>query len=49
MICADIFDELIGAGVRAGADLIVLQTFLDLEMMRIAVETVRKYNLHVNK
>lgn len=45
--CADIFDELIGAGVRAGADLIVLQTFLDLEMMRIAVETVKKYNLPI--
>lgn len=45
--CASIFDELIGAGVRAGAELIVLQTFLDLEMMRVAVEAVSKYDLPI--
>ena len=45
--CAEIYDEVIGAGVKAGADLVVLETFMDKEMMRIAATVAKKYDVPV--
>lgn len=45
--CRDIYDEMIGAGVEAGAELIVLETFLDLEMMKVAASAALEYNIPV--
>ncbi len=45
--CREIYREMIEAGVGAGADLILLQTFIDLEMMRIAAEEAVKTGLPV--
>ena len=45
--CAAIYDEMLDAGVGAGADIILIQTFMDLEMMRIATVEAEKYGLPV--
>ena len=45
--CAEIYDEMIDAGVGAGADIILIQTFMDLEMMRVATVEAKKYGLPV--
>ena len=42
--CAAIYDEMLRAGMGAGADIVMIQTFMDLEMMRIAAEQAKKYN-----
>lgn len=34
--CEEIYTEMLTAGIKAGADLIVLETFMDLEMIKIA-------------
>jgi len=43
----DIYEEQIGAGVKAGADLIVLETFMDVEMMRVAATVAKQYGVPV--
>ncbi len=45
--CAAIYDEMLDAGVGAGAELILIQTFMDLEMMRVATVEAKKYGLPV--
>ncbi|MDO4479230.1 MAG: homocysteine S-methyltransferase family protein [Lachnospiraceae bacterium] len=45
--CAEVFTEQIGAGVEAGVDCILLQTFMDLEMMDIASTVALKYDVPV--
>ena len=45
--CAEIYDEMLDAGVGAGADIILIQTFMDLEMMRVATVEAKKYGLPV--
>jgi 5-methyltetrahydrofolate--homocysteine methyltransferase len=45
--CAAIYDEMLDAGVGAGADMILIQTFMDLEMMRVATVDAKKYGLPV--
>lgn len=45
--CAAIYDEMLDAGVGAGADMILIQTFMDLEMMRVATVEAKKYGLPV--
>ena len=45
--CAAIYDEMLDAGVSAGADIILIQTFMDLEMMRVATVEAKKYGLPV--
>ena len=45
--CAAIYDEMLDAGVYAGADMILIQTFMDLEMMRVATVEAKKYGLPV--
>ena len=42
-----IYEEQIGAGVDAGADLILLQTFIDLHLMEIATQVAVRYGLPV--
>ena len=42
-----IYREMLRAGVEAGADMIFLATFIDLEMMRLATEEARKYPVPV--
>ena len=42
-----IYEEQIGAGVDAGADLILLQTFIDLHLMEIATRVAVRYGLPV--
>ncbi len=44
---AEIFDEMLAAGVEAGANLIFFETFMDMEMMRVAAETAKKYALPI--
>ena len=44
---AEIFDEMLASGVEAGADLIFFETFMDVEMMRVAAETAKKYGLPI--
>lgn len=41
------YSILAGAGCEAGAEYVMLETFMDLEMMRIAVEAVKQYPLEV--
>lgn len=43
----EIYEEQISSGMEEGADLIMLQTFMDLEMMRIAATVAKKYNVPV--
>lgn len=42
-----IFREQIGSGVEAGADLVMIQTFIDLEMMKIAAKAAKAYHVPV--
>lgn len=42
-----IFEEQLGAGAAAGADCIVLETFLDAEMLAVAVGAAKQYGLPV--
>ncbi len=43
----EIFAQQIGAGVAAGADVIVLETFMDIEMMRVAATVAKRHGLPV--
>ena len=43
----EIFDEQIGNGVKAGADYVMIQTFIDLEMMKVAVKAAKQYGVPV--
>ena len=45
--CAKIYDEMLDAGIGAGADMVLVQTFMDLEMMRIAATEAKKYGVPV--
>lgn len=42
--CAGMYEEMIGCGMDAGADCIVLETFIDLEMLKIAAGFAAQYN-----
>ena len=44
---AGIYAEMFEAGVGAGADLIFLETFIDLAMLRVAAEEAKKYGVPV--
>lgn len=44
---AEIFSEQIGSGMDAGAELIVLETFMDLEMMKVAARIAKQYSVPV--
>ncbi len=44
---AEIYAEMFEAGVGAGADLIFLETFIDLAMLRVAAEEAKKYGVPV--
>ncbi len=44
---AAIYEEQLGAGMDAGADLILLQTFMDVNMMAIAVRIAKQYGVPV--
>lgn len=44
---AEIFEEMIGNGMDAGAELIMIQTFIDLEMMKVAAKVARQYKVPV--
>lgn len=43
----EIFTEQIGAGMEEGADMICIQTFMDVEMMKIAARIARSYDVPV--
>ena len=45
--CAAIYREMLEAGMGAGCDMIAVQTFMDLEMMRIAATEAKKYGVPV--
>lgn len=45
--CQELYEEQIGAGMDAGAEIIYLQTFLDLEMMKIATKVAKQYPVPV--
>ena len=41
--CFEIYDTVIKAGVEAGADVVFLETFMDIEMMAIAAKAALQY------
>ena len=41
------FDEQISAGVAGGVDVIYVQTFMDVEMMKVALRAARKHDVPV--
>lgn len=43
----EIYEEMIGAGMEEKPDLIMLQTFMDMEMMRIAASTAKQFKVPV--
>lgn len=43
----EIFSEMVAAGVDAGADLVIFETFMDVEMLRVAVQAAKKFPLPV--
>ena len=45
--CESIYREQIGAGVEEGADLVFLETFMDLEMMKIAANIAKSFGVKV--
>ena len=45
--CAAMYDELCGAAAEAGATMIMLETFMDLKMMKIAAEAAIRSGLPV--
>ena len=45
--CAAIYDEMLRAGIGAGCEMVLIQTFMDLEMMRIAAVEAKKYGVPV--
>ncbi len=45
--CAKIYDEMLDAGIGAGCDMVMVQTFMDLAMMRIAATEAKKYGVPV--
>ena len=44
---ADVFDEQIAPGVKAGADVISFETFMDADMLRVAVQAASQFNLPI--
>ena len=44
---AEIFTEMMESGVKAGADCIFIETFMDLEMMRVAAECAKAQGVSV--
>lgn len=45
--CTEIYDEIIRTGVEAGAECILIQTFIDLEMMKIAADVAKGFEVPV--
>ena len=45
--CREIYEKMITAGVEAGCDMIMIQTFMDLSMMKIATEVAKTKGLPV--
>ena len=45
--CAEIYREIFTPAVEAGADAIMLETFMDIEMMKIAASEAKKYGVPV--
>ena len=43
----ELFEEQIGCGMEEGPDLIYIQTFMDLEMMKIAIRAAKHYDVPV--
>ena len=45
--CAEIYEEIAEAGVNAGAQAFMIQTFMDLHMMEVAAKVCVKYKLPI--
>ena len=45
--CQEYYEEMIGAGMDGGADAVVIETFMDLEMMKIAASIAVPYGVPV--
>ena len=45
--CRKIYSQVIDASIEAGADSIVLLTFMDLEMIRVAAEAAKRHDIPV--
>lgn len=43
----EIYGEMFAAGVKEGADIIIIETFFDLAMMAVAARTAKKYGVPV--
>lgn len=46
--CSGIYDEIFSAAAGAGVDMIMLETFMDLRMIRLAAESALKYDIPVS-
>lgn len=46
--CEAVYEEMIGTGMDAGAEMIYLQTFMDIEMMKIAAKIALSYRVPVH-
>jgi 5-methyltetrahydrofolate--homocysteine methyltransferase len=45
--CEEIYEQIIRAGMAEGPDCIVLETFMDVEMLRIAATVAKRYDVPV--
>ena len=45
--CYEIYDEVISAGIKEGADIVMLESFMDKEMMKIAATAAKKHGVPV--
>ncbi len=45
--CAELYEEQLGAGMEEKPDLILLETFMDVEMMRVAASVALRYGVPV--
>lgn len=43
----EIYDEMLSAAVKTGVDCVTIQTFMDLEMMKVAAKTAKRYGIPV--
>lgn len=43
----EIYDEMLSAAMKIGVDCVTIQTFMDLEMMKVAAKTAKRYGIPV--
>ena len=46
--CSEIYDEVFSAAASSGVDMIMLETFMDLKMLKIAADSALRYDIPVS-